>query len=280
MNQMQFSRLPPDTGARSPRGASRGSRRRLPSISVALPGHWSRRGTARSGRCRARARGAGLGDIAGSRASRRRPSSPARRVRFAVVVVRSAASEPPPQAYAAADSHRGPGNRIGAGLDVVVDSDATPRCAPSVSVIRPWRPDKYATGGRRTTDELPAWLAMVVPTWPARPEGAAMKAAVVRSFDRPLEIEEVPIPVARYRAGARPDRDLRALPHRHPRRARRMAGQALAPFIPGHEGVGVIETVGAGNMHGLEPGMRVALPWLGYACGDASTATAGARRCA
>ena len=39
------------------------------------------------------------------------------------------------------------------------------------------------------------------------------------------------------------------------------------PFIPGHEGVGVIERVGAGDMYGLEPGMRVALPWLGYACG-------------
>ena len=39
------------------------------------------------------------------------------------------------------------------------------------------------------------------------------------------------------------------------------------PFIPGHEGVGVIERLGAGEMYGLEPGMRVALPWLGYACG-------------
>ena len=39
------------------------------------------------------------------------------------------------------------------------------------------------------------------------------------------------------------------------------------PFIPGHEGVGVIERAGRGEMYGLEPGMRVALPWLGYACG-------------
>ncbi|MBS1884055.1 MAG: alcohol dehydrogenase catalytic domain-containing protein [Actinobacteria bacterium] len=36
------------------------------------------------------------------------------------------------------------------------------------------------------------------------------------------------------------------------------------PSIPGHEGVGIIERVGPGNPHGLEQGMRVALPWLGY----------------
>ena len=40
------------------------------------------------------------------------------------------------------------------------------------------------------------------------------------------------------------------------------------PFIPGHEGVGIVERLGAGNTHGIERGMRVALPWLGYACGD------------
>jgi propanol-preferring alcohol dehydrogenase len=40
------------------------------------------------------------------------------------------------------------------------------------------------------------------------------------------------------------------------------------PFIPGHEGVGIIERLGSGSSHGLEVGMRVALPWLGYACGD------------
>jgi propanol-preferring alcohol dehydrogenase len=40
------------------------------------------------------------------------------------------------------------------------------------------------------------------------------------------------------------------------------------PFIPGHEGVGIVERVGPGNSHGVEVGMRVALPWLGYACGD------------
>ena len=48
------------------------------------------------------------------------------------------------------------------------------------------------------------------------------------------------------------------------------------PFIPGHEGVGIIERVGPGNAHGLEEGMRVALPWLGYACGDCRYCNSGA----
>ncbi len=47
------------------------------------------------------------------------------------------------------------------------------------------------------------------------------------------------------------------------------------PFIPGHEGVGVIEGLGKGNPHGLEVGERVALPWLGYACGDCRYCNSG-----
>ena len=46
-----------------------------------------------------------------------------------------------------------------------------------------------------------------------------------------------------------------------------MAGQAVTAVHPRPRGVGVIERLGAGPMYGLEPGMRVALPWLGYACG-------------
>ena len=40
------------------------------------------------------------------------------------------------------------------------------------------------------------------------------------------------------------------------------------PFIPGHEGVGIVERLGGGNAHGVAVGDRVAIPWLGYACGD------------
>ncbi len=41
------------------------------------------------------------------------------------------------------------------------------------------------------------------------------------------------------------------------------AGQPSPPFIPGHEGIGLVT-------HGVSEvavGDRVAMPWLGYACG-------------
>ena len=49
--------------------------------------------------------------------------------------------------------------------------------------------------------------------------------------------------------------------HRHPCRPRGLAGEAQ-----GHEGVGLIEAIGDGVEH-LAVGDRVALPWLGLACG-------------
>jgi propanol-preferring alcohol dehydrogenase len=42
------------------------------------------------------------------------------------------------------------------------------------------------------------------------------------------------------------------------------------PLIPGHEGVGIVEAVGAGPQNGIGEGDRVAVPWLGYACGHYS----------
>ena len=102
-----------------------------------------------------------------------------------------------------------------------------------------------------------------------------MKAAVVRSFDRPLEIEELPIPVpgpeqvlVRIEASGLCHTDIHAARGEWPIKP-------SPPFIPGHEGVGIIERVGAGNMYGLEPGMRVALPWLGYACGTCKYCNTG-----
>ena len=94
-----------------------------------------------------------------------------------------------------------------------------------------------------------------------------MRAAVVRSFDRPLEIEDLPIPepatgqvLVRIETCGLCHTDIHAARGEWP-------VKPSPPFIPGHEGVGVIERLGDGPMYGLEPGMRVALPWLGYACG-------------
>ncbi|HEX5780348.1 MAG TPA: zinc-dependent alcohol dehydrogenase [Solirubrobacteraceae bacterium] len=97
-----------------------------------------------------------------------------------------------------------------------------------------------------------------------------MKAAVVHSFDRPLAIEDVPTPtpdtgqvLVRIETSGLCHTDIHAARGEWP-------VKPSPPFIPGHEGVGIVERVGGGRdefAYGLEPGMRVALPWLGYACG-------------
>ncbi len=102
-----------------------------------------------------------------------------------------------------------------------------------------------------------------------------MKAAVVHDFTQPLSVEEVPDPVAgaeqvlvRLQACGLCHTDIHAAHGEWP-------VKPSPPFIPGHEGVGMIEQVGPGNPHGLEVGMRVALPWLGYACGDCRYCNSG-----
>jgi alcohol dehydrogenase, propanol-preferring len=102
-----------------------------------------------------------------------------------------------------------------------------------------------------------------------------MRAAVVQSFDRPLVIEDVPIPepgpeqvLVRIETCGLCHTDIHAARGEWP-------VKPSPPFIPGHEGVGVIEQVGPGNAHGLAIGMRVALPWLGYACGDCAYCNSG-----
>ncbi len=102
-----------------------------------------------------------------------------------------------------------------------------------------------------------------------------MKAAVVRSFDQPLFIEQLPVPepgpeqvLVRIEVCGLCHTDIHAARGDWP-------VKPSPPFVPGHEGVGIIERVGPGNDHGLQPGMRVALPWLGYACGDCAFCNSG-----
>ncbi len=103
-----------------------------------------------------------------------------------------------------------------------------------------------------------------------------MKAAVVHSFDQPLAVEDVPIPqpgdeqvLVRIEACGLCHTDIHAARGEWPIKP-------SPPFIPGHEGVGIIERIGGGDAHGLQEGMRVALPWLGYACGDCRYCNSGA----
>ncbi|MFE1895128.1 alcohol dehydrogenase AdhP [Streptomyces yangpuensis] len=93
-----------------------------------------------------------------------------------------------------------------------------------------------------------------------------MKAAVVRSFGEPLVIEERPDPEPgpgqvriRLEASGLCHTDIHAAHGDWP-------VKPTVPFVPGHEGVGIVEALGTGVTH-LEVGQRVAVPWLGWACG-------------
>jgi propanol-preferring alcohol dehydrogenase len=97
-------------------------------------------------------------------------------------------------------------------------------------------------------------------------EEAAMRASVVTGFTSPVHIVESPVPapgagqiLVRIEASGLCHTDIHAARGDWPVRPR-------LPFTPGHEGVGIVEAVGAGvTEHAV--GDRVALPWLGFACG-------------
>jgi propanol-preferring alcohol dehydrogenase len=102
-----------------------------------------------------------------------------------------------------------------------------------------------------------------------------MKAAVVHSFDQPLVIEDLPIPepgpeqvLVRVETSGLCHTDIHAARGEWP-------VKPTPPFIPGHEGVGIVECIGSGNAHGVRVGDRVAIPWLGYACGDCRYCNSG-----
>ncbi|MEU1192948.1 zinc-dependent alcohol dehydrogenase [Streptomyces sp. NPDC005859] len=93
-----------------------------------------------------------------------------------------------------------------------------------------------------------------------------MKAAVVRAFGEPLVIEERPDPEpgpgqvrVRVEASGLCHTDIHAAHGDWPVKPN-------PPFVPGHEGVGLVEALGQG-VHHLALGQRVAVPWLGSACG-------------
>ena len=93
-----------------------------------------------------------------------------------------------------------------------------------------------------------------------------MKAAVVREFGKPLAIEEVPVPtpdddhiLVKIEASGVCHTDLHAAEGDWPVKPN-------PPFIPGHEGAGVVVQVGR-NVRHVKEGDRVGLPWLYTACG-------------
>jgi alcohol dehydrogenase, propanol-preferring len=102
-----------------------------------------------------------------------------------------------------------------------------------------------------------------------------MKAAVVHEFGAPLRIEELPTPtpgegevLVRIEASGLCHTDIHAAHGDWPVKPK-------LPLIPGHEGVGIVEALGPGAANGIAEGDRVALPWLGYACGHCRYCEAG-----
>jgi propanol-preferring alcohol dehydrogenase len=101
-----------------------------------------------------------------------------------------------------------------------------------------------------------------------------MRAAVVHSFDKPLQVDEVPKPEAnpgqvlvKIETCGICHTDIHAAHGDWPIKPN-------PPFIPGHEGVGIVEQVGSGVSQVAE-GDRVAIPWLGYACGACEYCASG-----
>lgn len=94
-----------------------------------------------------------------------------------------------------------------------------------------------------------------------------MKAAVVRHFNTPVVLEDRPIPepgagqvLVKIEASGLCHTDIHAANGDWPVKPN-------PPFVPGHEGVGIVERVGDG-VTSVQTGDRVAIPWLGWACGE------------
>lgn len=95
---------------------------------------------------------------------------------------------------------------------------------------------------------------------------STMKAAVVHELGKPLSIEQVPIPVpgpgevlVKIVASGVCHTDLHAAKGDWP-------VKPTPPFIPGHEGAGIVAAVGPGVTH-VKEGDPVGIAWLHDACG-------------
>jgi len=101
-----------------------------------------------------------------------------------------------------------------------------------------------------------------------------MRAVVVHGFDAAPRVEEVAKPIAgpgeilvKIEASGLCHTDIHAAHGDWPVKPK-------LPFIPGHEGVGIVEALGPGVIE-VALGDRVAIPWLGYACGTCDYCVSG-----
>lgn len=108
----------------------------------------------------------------------------------------------------------------------------------------------------------------------SKPMAKTMKAAVVHKLGQPLSIDEVAIPtpgagevLIKLMASGVCHTDLHAAEGDWPIKP-------SPPFIPGHEGTGIVAAVGEGVAK-LREGDRVGLAWLHDACGICEYCTTG-----
>lgn len=123
---------------------------------------------------------------------------------------------------------------------------------------------RSAPAPRRRGAEAPAPVTVAAAPAPAP---ATMRAAVVTSFTEPIAVQEVPVPapgpgqvLVRIETSGLCHTDI------HAARGDWPVKPAL-PFVPGHEGIGRVDGLGEG-VSTPAVGTRVALAWLGSACGS------------
>jgi len=108
----------------------------------------------------------------------------------------------------------------------------------------------------------------------ATPPVGTYRAAVVHDFHSPLVVEQVSPPElqpnqirVKVEASGLCHTDIHAAHGDWPIKP-------SPPFIPGHEGVGVVVERGS-EINEVEIGDRVGMPWLGYACGTCDYCVSG-----
>ena len=104
------------------------------------------------------------------------------------------------------------------------------------------------------------------PTPPRQRLPNTMRAAVVEAFGKPLVVRDLPVPspgpgqiLVKTEACGVCHTDLHAARGDWP-------SKPTPPFVPGHEGIGLVVALGA-DVTGVHEGDRVGVPWLYSACG-------------
>ncbi|MGB8350568.1 MAG: alcohol dehydrogenase AdhP [Gaiella sp.] len=120
-----------------------------------------------------------------------------------------------------------------------------------------------------TTEQAPAVTAKTTSAPPGH-----YRAAVVHEFSSRLTIDEIPRPVlepgqilVEVEATGLCHTDIHAAHGDWP-------VKPSPPFVPGHEGIGIVRELGPAVTE-VALGDRVAMPWLGYACGTCDYCVSG-----